>query len=99
MIKWTTPTLTCSIPEGVDCDYVILTIRQGSVAIEKTVMAADITNGQFSVTFTQSETGQLDAGSIGSCVEAQLNIIKDDTRAATNIVQMEICKNLHDQSI
>lgn len=99
MIKWTTPTMECSIPSDIVCDYVILSLRQGDVLIEKTVQSSDIVDGAFSVTLTQSETGQLVPSNLYTQVEAQLNIIKDSTRIATNIVILEVSDNLHDQSI
>lgn len=99
MIKWTTPTLTCTIPEGLDYDYVLLTLAQGNVIIEKRIEASEITNNQFSVTFTQTETGQFKSTSVYSFIEAQLNIVKDDTRLATNIVQLSMDKNLHNEVI
>lgn len=99
MIKWTTPTLTCILPDDVDYDYVILTLKQGSVVVEKTIQASEIQDGQFTATFAQSETGQFDASNMYEYVEAQLNIVKGDTRLATNIVKLEIDKNLHNEAI
>lgn len=99
MIKWTTPTMECSIPSDIECDYVILSLKQGDVLIEKTVQSSDIVEGAFSVTLTQSETGQLVPSNLYTQVEAQLNIIKGTTRIATNIVILEVSDNLHDQSI
>lgn len=96
MIRWTTPTLTCSMPDGITCDYVILTIRQGDLLIEKTIQSSEITEDVFSVTLTQSETGSLIAHL--PC-EAQLNIVKDDVRLATNVVELEIDINLHNEAI
>lgn len=99
MIKWTTPTLRCTIPEGLEYDYVILTLSQGSTTIEKRIEAADITDNEFSVTFTQTETGQFSRSNMYSKVEAQLNIINGDSRLATNIVELSIERNLHDEAI
>lgn len=99
MIKWTTPTLTCKLPDDVDYDYVILTLKQGNVVIEKTIQAENIQNRQFSVLFTQAETGQLVADNMFIFAEVQLNIIKGTTRVATNIIELQIDKNLHDEAI
>lgn len=99
MIQWTTPTLTCTIPEGLECDYVILTLMQGSTKVEKQIAAADISDNQFEVTLTQAETGQFEKTNLYSVIEAQLNIVKGTTRLATNIVQLSLTKNLHDEAI
>lgn len=99
MIQWTTPTLQCSIPSDITCDYVIITFRQGNTKIEKTILASDITDGNFSVTLSQSETGQLVPSNLYTQVEVQLNIIKDSTRLATDKVILEVGENLHDQAI
>lgn len=98
MIEWTTPTITCTIPE-VECDYILFTLKQGNTLIEKRIEAADITDNQFSVTFTQSETGQFEKTNLYSMIEAQLNIIKGTNRLATNIVQLSLTKNLHNEAI
>lgn len=98
MIEWTTPTITCTIPE-VECDYILLTLKQGSTIIEKRIEASEISNNQFSATFTQAETGQFEKTNLYSTIEAQLNIIKGSTRMATNIVQLSLTKNLHNEAI
>lgn len=96
MIKWTTPTLKCSIPEGIELDYILLTLSQGNITIEKTISSESIVDNAFSVFFTQEETGQFNKN-LG--IEAQLNIINGGTRLATNIVQLKISKNLHNEEI
>lgn len=94
MIKWTTPSLKCTIPEGIEFTKIILTLSQGDVMIEKEV--TEVLDNQFVVTFTQEETGQFD---LGLKVEAQLNIINHETRIATNIIQLQVTENLHNSVI
>lgn len=96
MIKWTTPTLTCNIPEGIEYEYILLTLMQGSTVIEKQIDKNQIVSNQFSVFFTQDDTSKLQPARI---VEAQLNIINGGTRLATNIIQLQATKNLHDSYI
>lgn len=93
MIKWTTPSLKCTIPKEVVFDYIILTLVQGDITLEKKIQSGDVTDGEFIVTFTQEETGQLN---FNLAVYAQLNIINGEQRLATNIVQMGVTKNLFD---
>ena len=102
MIKWTTPTMTCKLPEGTECDYIILTLKQGNVAVEKTVQSQDIVDGEFAVTFTQTEMGQFTPSQYSSFpvyAEVQLNIINGNKRLATNVIKVQIVKNLHDEAI
>lgn len=93
MIKWTTPSLKCTIPKEVVFDYIILTLVQGDITLEKKIQSSDVTDGEFIVTFTQEETGQLN---FKLEVNAQLNIINGEQRLATNIVQMGVTRNLID---
>lgn len=93
MIRWTTPTLQCSIPSDIVFDTILITLKQGSVAIEKTISAEEVDEGKFNVFFTQKETGKF----VKDCdIEVQCNIMNGGTRLATNIVRLQICKNLHD---
>ncbi len=97
MIKWTTPTLCCSIPNDITFDYLLLTLKQGSILIEKTIDKGQVDeDGNFSVVLTQEETGSFDRF---NKIEAQLNIIFEDTRMATNIVDIQFTQNLHDEVI
>lgn len=96
MIKWTTPTLVCSVPEGIEFDYILLTLKQGQVAIEKRIDPDAVTDNEFSVFFTQYETSQFNLVNV---VEAQLNIMHGETRLATNIIELKIARNLHDELI
>lgn len=95
MIKWTTPTLKCTIPSDLVFDYILLTLKQGNTVIEKEIQSSEVEEGVFNVFFTQEETGQLAKGR----VEAQLNIMNGNTRLATNIVELMLNKNLHDEVI
>lgn len=96
MIKWTTPTLKCNIPEGLEFDYILLTLKQGKIVIEKTIEKESVIDNAFSVFFSQDETS-LFAESI--IINAQLNIMYGNTRQATNIVDLKITRNLHDEYI
>lgn len=96
MIKWTTPTLKCNIPEGIEFDYIILTLKQYGTLLEKTIQYSEVVDNSFSVTFTQEETTmfQLNQG-----IDCQLNIIEGNIRKATNITTLRITRNLHDEVI
>lgn len=94
MIKWTTPTLKCTLPSDLVFDYVLLTLKQNKVKIEKRVEYAEVVDGVFYVTFTQEETSRF---SISYDVEAQLNVMNGETRLATNIIKMEVGENLYDK--
>lgn len=93
MIRWTTPTLQCSIPSDIIFDYILITLKQGNVVIEKQIEQSSVVDGKFNVFFTQKETGKF----VKECdIEVQCNIMNGGTRLATNIVNLRICKNLHD---
>ena len=59
MIKWTTPSIVCTIPEGIEFDYILLTVKQEEIIIEKRIEARQVVDGTFSAFFTQQETAQL----------------------------------------
>ena len=94
MVKWTTPTLRCNIPAEIEFDYIILTLLQGNTKIEKTI--TEVVDNSFDVFFTQEETSQF---STYKPVQAQLNLMKGGTRLATNIVDLDVSINLHDEYI
>lgn len=96
MIRWTTPTLQCTIPKEIDCEYIILTLKQNKVLIEKTIQSSEIVDGVFSVTYTQDETSRFQKD---IAVEAQLNIINGASRLATNIIPLHVDRNLHNEEI
>lgn len=103
MIKWTTPTLRCYIDEGLTFDYLIFTLKSNTSLVEKTFQFDEIQKetiegenvAYFDVTLEQEETG----GIVGSNCEAQLNIMSGDSRLATNIIQLSVSKNLHNEVI
>lgn len=96
MIKWTTPSLKCTIPEGIDFDYILMTLTQGNIVLEKTINASDVVDNSFTVFFTQEETGSFKTDIKVRC---QLNLMYGSTRLATNIVDLSITQNLHNEVI
>ena len=96
MIKWTTPNLKITIPSDIEFDYLLLTLKQGNNLIEKRVESNEIEDGTFLVNYTQEETGSLIRN---SKIQAQINFMAGDTRMATNIVELMITENLHDEVI
>lgn len=96
MIKWTTPTLKCTIPNDLNFDYIILTLKQSDKKVEKKVIYDDVKDGVFYTTFTQEETSKFDKN---VRLLAQLNIMSGDTRLATNIVELSIGDNLHNEML
>ncbi len=98
MIKWTTPTLKCTIPNDLVFDYLIITFmqNQNNTKIEKRIEYSDVEDGSFEITLSQEETGNF-YKNIG--IEVQLNLMQGETRLATNIVELVITKNLHDEEI
>lgn len=96
MIKWTTPRVKCTIPEDLPLDYVLLTLKQNSLVMEKTIPAEEITDGIFYVVFTQEETSRFN---IGFPIEVQVNIMSGSTRLASRILQVTATNNLHDEVI
>lgn len=99
MIKWTTPNLKCTIPQNLEFDYILLTLMQSSVEgikLEKRIESEEVTDGVFMVNFSQEETGMF---AHDKTIEAQLNIIAGDMRMATNIVKLQMSKNLHNEVI
>lgn len=96
MIKWTTPSLKCTIPEGLEYDYILLTLIQGNYTLEKRIPAIQVIDNEFSVFFTQEETSSF---KLFEKIDAQLNVMKGSIRQATNIVSLQITRNLHDEFI
>ena len=96
MIKWTTPTIKCTIPDGLEFDFILFTIKQNDYVVEKTIYPEQVENSEFNVFFTQQETSGFQ---LFSPIEAQLNVMKNGTRIATNINQLCIERNLHDEAI
>lgn len=96
MIKWTTPTLEMTIPEGLDFDWLLLTFEQPNYKVEKIVDGSAVVDNKFYVTFTQEETGELKPF---SKVEVQINLMNGTERQATLIDTLTVTKNLHDSYI
>lgn len=96
MIKWTTPNLECSIPNNIELDYIILTLKQNEVVINKRIEKENVNLGRFEVSLTQEETAMFDPL---FNVEAQVNIINGNKRLASNTEMLVISKNLYDEVI
>lgn len=96
MIKWTTPSIKCTIPDGLEFDFIFMTVKQGDYVIEKMVAPEQVEDNAFIVFFTQEETSGFQ---LFTPIEVQLNAMKDDVRIATNINQLCIERNLHDEYI
>lgn len=96
MIKWTTPTIKCTIPDGLDFDFILFTLKQGDYLIEKNIYPEQVEDNAFSVFFTQEETSRFQ---LYTQIEAQLNVMKNGVRIATNISSLCIERNLHDDYI
>lgn len=96
MIKWTTPTLEMTIPDGIEFDWLLLTFKQLNYEVEKIIDSSSITDNKFYVTFTQEETGQF---ATGTKVEVQINMMNGTERIATLIDELVVTKNLHDSYI
>lgn len=97
MIQWTTPTLNCTIPSDVTGDYILLTLStECGKKVERKIDFADIVDGKFTVVLTQEETAFFKEG---STVSAQINLIEDNLRLASNILQLRVTRNLHDEVI
>lgn len=96
MIKWTTPTLEMTIPEGLDFDWLLLTFEQPNYTVEKIVDGSAVVDNKFYVTFTQEETSKF---KVNSKVEVQINMMNGTERIATFIDEMKVLKNLHDSYI
>lgn len=96
MIKWTTPTLEMTIPEGLDFDWLLLTFEQQNYKVEKIVDGSAIVDNKFYVTFSQEETSEF---KVNSKVEVQINMMNGTERIATLIDELSVSKNLHDSYI
>ena len=92
MIKWTTPTVKCMIPPDLPLDYVLLTLKQCAVVIEKRINQDQIKDGIFYVNFTQEETSLFD---FGKKIQVQVNIMSGATRLASRILEITATNNLH----
>ena len=96
MIKWTTPSIKCTIPEGLEFDYILVTVKQNEYVIEKMVGQEQVEDNAFTIFFTQEETSGFQ---LFAPIEVQLNAMNGGVRVATNIAQLCIERNLHDEYI
>lgn len=97
MIRWTTPTLEMTIPDGLDFDWLLLTFKQqNSPVVEKIVDGSAIVDNKFYVTFTQEETSEFKTS---GKVEVQINMMNGTERIATLVDELIVTKNLHDAYI
>lgn len=94
MIKWTTPTIKCTIPPDLPLDYVLLTLKQGATVLEKKIEAVNIEDGVFYVDFTQKETAMFN---MYEDVSAQVNLMSGSTRLASRILSVRVTHNLHNE--
>lgn len=95
MIKYTDYIVQVEIDEEAleDLDHVIVSIRQTNIRIDKTIQATEIDNNVISVAFTQEETGGFVIGN----AELQVNAFYTNERHASNIVKINVSKNLLDE--
>lgn len=96
MIRWTTPTIKCKVPEELVFDFILMTVKQGEYVIERMIAPEEIIDSYFSVFFTQEETSEFE---LFEPIEVQLNAMRGGVRIATNINELCIERNLHDEYI
>lgn len=103
MRQYTTPTLNItlkhkdgSVASDVDFTYLIFSLRSACYQIDREIPKADVTDGVFSVTFTQEETGKM---KLGDDIEMELNFFHNDKRFATEIKRMKVNRNLLNEVI
>lgn len=92
MVQATTPTIIMNLPNTVDltqAQTIVFTITQGSTVIKKVI--TDASAQQVSVYLTQDDTLGLSNG----IAQIQLNwTYSDNSRACTNIVNINVTPNL-----
>lgn len=96
MIKWTTPSLECCVPDGLEYDFILFTLVQNDYVIERAISKDQVIDNKFTVFFTQEETSQFE---LYTTIEAQINVMNGGVRVATNIEKLRIDRNLHDSAI
>lgn len=96
MIKWTTPTLSVSIPSGLEFDYLIFTLEGKNNQIDKRIEVEEVVDDEFSVTYTQEETGSF---ALKEIIKAQINFIQGDVRYASDIKYISFGLNLIDEVV
>lgn len=94
MVKGTTPTIICTLPETVDltaAENVYFSLQQGANIITKTGNSLDVSAHEVSVYFSQEETLSLSPGT----ARVQLNwTYANNSRACSNIVEISVTNNL-----
>ena len=101
MIRWTTPTLSCEIelPSGspeLEFDYLIFTLTDKNCHyVNKKIDREQVIQNKFDVELTEEETQIFRNGRVYS----QLNIVWGDKRFATNIVPLNVTKNLYNKEL
>lgn len=95
MIKYTDYIVKVEIDQEAleGLDYVIVSIKQSNIKIDKTIEASKIDNNIISVAFSQEETGSFVIGN----AELQVNAFYMNERHASNIVKINIYENLLDE--
>ena len=92
MVQATTPTISMNLPNTVDltqAQTIVFTMTQGSTVIKKVI--TDASEQQVSVYLTQDDTLGLSNG----IAQIQLNwTYSDNSRACTNIVNINVTPNL-----
>ena len=92
MVQATTPTIIMNLPNTVDltqAQTIVFTMTQGSTVIKKVI--TDASEQQVSVYLTQDDTLGLSNG----IAQIQLNwTYSDNSRACTNIVNINVTPNL-----
>lgn len=92
MVQATTPTIIMNLPNTVDltqAQTIVFTMTQGSTVIKKVI--TDASAQQVSVYLTQDDTLGLSNG----IAQIQLNwTYSDNSRACTNIVNINVTPNL-----
>ena len=104
MIRYTTPSLSINLIDNKGnllndfvFDYLVVTIKsKDGIEINKKVPFADVTEANFTIEFTQDETGQLMEN---NPIDIQINIWKQNDRIASHIKHLPSSRNLLDRVI
>lgn len=103
MRQYTTPTITIRILKQDETpatdlffDYLIFTLKYKGERIDRRVDASEVTDGVFTVEYTQEETGSLPQS---GNVLAEINFIAGNKRLATKIKTLSVDGNLIDEVV
>ena len=99
MRTYTTPTINITLRKkdgtllnDFAFDYIIATMKNKNVIINRRIEKEDVIESQFDIDLTQEETSQL---TVDSFLEIELNIFfEGDKRIATDIKTLKIQRNL-----